>query len=777
MAIQTLDVLTYPLANYQQAITFNDVNLEVIAGARTALDESKPVKLPGSEVPAREFAPGTVIIEEYCDEANGNPLVGVTVVSIGTYPFARVDQDPAATQCALPPTSPGDLTGEISYQPVGSTVTISVNTSHPPFRARLGTVGSFVEGQTVFAVVPGQQATVSVKDALNYGITLFYSVPGPGGGGGPIDPEVDQFTTSSGLTWRVYYYADYPRRITADSLPPDSGHAGVSTAERGRAMNSVITSFCEGTTRVRIRARLGYPYAYLEVVENSVDCGYVAPTGPLVLLRLTPVAPLPQQATGSVQLETLGGVLPVTVTIAGVTAQPEPVDAFGYLEISGIAPGDYEAIIRDSAGAQISQLFTISAASIGGCMDAKATNRNPLATYEDGSCVYAPPAPARVFQAPLLNPLRFVPVVDTDTCAAFETADNVLFCQQTRLGHRVRPLYYQKVQRCDKVRVQVLSNYTAVTATVRTHRGGTQVLTQAATRVQQLTGTALPLTIQLFDNGDGWTQLRAADQVLPENLLQTGRVVLSGGVSGTYLVRARQKNPANGEEYLVIGRPWQPTSSLDVLVQWELTGPGFDVWETTLDLGGLPEDNYQVELTGARAGWPTAVLLSEPLSLADEHEGTVVVEYKNTDNAYGMVWTTAVNGVLPRLRVEAAFFRLKPAGTLNVHRNSNGSAALLASTAQRKILLETLFLPDYLHEKLYLICRLDYLRVNGRRFVTDEVYQVTEQRAYPLTGGVVALEQVDWLGAGNGDDAGLTLPPATNNYLKVNDDYLKLTVR
>ncbi|GAA3940334.1 hypothetical protein [Hymenobacter algoricola] len=767
-----IDTLRYEAANFLLPIYFDDVSLDITVGEREPIDPDQAPTNPGAEVPQRLYAPGQTIIGQYCDDANARPQLGVTVVSIAASPYARADQDPAAALCAVP-VGGGDLVGTYTYDESSSTITITATTSNGPWRSRAALNVPFVVNQSIYPVGAGETGTIYLKDAANYEATIPYTIPGTATGG----IQVDTFTWEDGTLARIFYQAGPTRQLTFTNSDGNANKGVLSAAERGRASGALITAFCEGATRVEVRASLAKPYAVLKVLANSTECGYVEPAGPLTLERLTPFQPLPQQANGRVQVDTLGGALPVTVFVAGVTVQPEPVNADGFIEILGVPPGEHTAVIRDNEGEELSVDFTIPAPFVGGCTDPKATNRNQLATYEDGSCVYTPPVPAPVFQPPLLNPLRFVVPQAVDSCSQFETLDNVLFCQQSRPGHRVRPQYWQKVQHCDRLRLQVLTNYTAVEAVVQEHLSGTAVLTQAATQTVQLTGTAVPLLVQLSDNGDGRTRLRPADTILPENLLQSGRVTLSGGVSGAYLVRSRQKQASNGEEYLVLNRPWEEAgNALDIFVQWELLGPGYDVWQTTLDLSGLPEGRYQVRLRGSRAGWPDAEAVSEPLYLAEEHENTVVVEYKNTDNGYGMVWTPYAAGVLPRLRVEATFFRLKPAGTLNVHRNSNGAATVLASTAQRKTLLETYGLPDYLHEKLYLICRLDYLRVNGQRYTTDEVYQVAEQRASPLTGGAVALEQVEWLGVGNGHDAGLLPPPNANEYLLVNDEYLKVKV-
>lgn len=391
-----------------------------------------------------------------------------------------------------------------------------------------------------------------------------------------------------------------------------------------------------------------------------------------------------------------------------------------------------------------------------GCTDRLASNFNGNATAEDGTCVYTPAMREPVFGLPLLQSLRFVVEEAANGCDVFEHADNALFCQQRRPGQQLRPHYRQKVQACDPVRVQVLTNYNAVEATVRRHRDGNTLRTVALSRALQLEGMAPAVPVELYDNGDGYTRLIGGGGQLPVALQEAPRVVLTAPVAGgTYRSRSHGIDAATGDAYLVLNRPWQGNSGAEGTATWPLSGPGFDVWEADIDLDGLPDGDYEVRVraTDPDIAFPPAVAISEPLWLRAEHPNTVVLDYFNRDNAYGMVFTS---GIRPRLRVDGVFFRpAQPGGTVKLQRNSDGSPVVLASTAQRKTLLETSGLPDWLHEKLYLVCRLDALRVNGRRrSAGEESYQWTPNPAFPLSGGQVALEEMGWLGAGNGADAG-----------------------
>ncbi len=394
----------------------------------------------------------------------------------------------------------------------------------------------------------------------------------------------------------------------------------------------------------------------------------------------------------------------------------------------------------------------------GGCTDRSATNYDPAATFDDGSCAYLPPAvPTPVFAVPLLNPLRFVQAEIPDGCQTFETLDNTLFCQQQRPGQQQRPLFYQPVAYCDPVRVQVLTNYPSVEAIVHQLPGGQTVgPPQPLRKVLALQGEAPLLQVELSAALDGNTYVISATGGLAPSLLAATRVALvldTGGPALAYRVLSSGRASATvDEDFLIINRPYvaTPTGTYPA-VSWQLAGPGFNVWEQTLELSALPPGGYEIRLHGYDAANHSAEATSEPLRLADAHENTVVLDYGNTDNAFGTVWST---GYRARLRVPGTFFRQKNAGTSQVHRNSDDSVVVLASTAQRRTLLETYWLPDWLHEKLFLATRLDSLRVNGQPGTAPEAYDWSPNRAYPLSSGRVAIEPAGWLGAGNGDDTG-----------------------
>ncbi|SNC62218.1 hypothetical protein SAMN06265337_0626 [Hymenobacter gelipurpurascens] len=586
-----------------------------------------------------------------------------------------------------------------------------------------------------------------------------------------------EFDPADDRVYTVYYSIetwDFDT-VKRNVLYRDSFSNGFYTVDLGQerppdeSVEGEIYHECIGTTR-RAYIHDGQGGFYSEDTLNSTECGF----GAMVLKRLTPFAPAPGQATGRVQIEITGGTRPATVFLTNaITPQPVAVDANGWVEITGIPPGSYTALIKDSSTPQqqISQDFTISATLQGGCTDKAALNYNAGASFEDGSCQYTAPIRIPSFRAPLLNPLRFVAEAPVDGISVYQTPDNTLFCHESRPDQTVRPTYRQKVQRSDTHTLQVLTDYSGVTARVRRPATGAVVATLPFTLKQRYTGTADPVAVTLSEDASGVTRLTITAGPMPETLRRAVRVQLQGGASGTYVVR-QTGLASDGSTYLLLSRPWTGAGA-NVQVRWELSVVPFNVWEVALNWATLAAGEYEVELRGTDATQPDAVLLSELVLLAEYHPNTVLLEYSNRDNAYGMVFTT---GNISRLRVEGTFYKRKPSGTSSVHRSSSGTPTLLSSTAQRGILLETIALPDWLHEKLYLVLRLDGLRVNGQPMLCPGDYEWSQVQRYPLSGGTATLEPLQWLGAGNGDDAGSVLPPSSDNLLVLHPtgDFLKL---
>lgn len=546
--------------------------------------------------------------------------------------------------------------------------------------------------------------------------------------------------TTAAYSWTVENVS------TGASYGGPAGQGTEALVPDGQYRLQVLASYDDGTT------------AESEVDYRTVNCGGGASggggqPGGLTLDSLTHTNPATVGGTGTVTLQGSGGTGQLYASIGLRPA--EPITAGQPHTFLNVAVGTYLVDLHDSAtpnNAYVRSTVTIDDVRVGGCTDPAATNLAAGATFDDGSCVYAPPPALPAYLAvPLLQTLRFV----VRGALAAPGVDATLFCEQPRAGQQVRPYYFQLVERGDQVRVQVLTSYAAVTATVRQHTSGQPVASASLQQVLTLEGPAAPLSVVLSeDKLSGLTRLSPAQGTeLPASLLAAPRLTLAGAAQGTY--RLTQVVPGSVlqiADYVVLNRPWAAPGAGAVTASWLLSGAGFNVWEADLPLAALPDGAYQVQLRATRAGLADVVADSEPLLLRSTHPDTLAVDFTNGDNCYRTVFST---GLTPRLRVRGTLFRQKNGGELTTYSDSAANSTVLASTATRVVPLETYGLPAWLHEKLYLACRLDYLRVGGTRYASPAAYEYELPRAYPLGGGHADLQQLDWLGAGNGHDPGL----------------------
>nr|GFD26285.1 hypothetical protein [Tanacetum cinerariifolium] len=130
---------------------------------------------------------------------------------------------------------------------------------------------------------------------------------------------------------------------------------------------------------------------------------------------------------------------------------------------------------------------------------------------------------------------------------------------------------------------------------------------------------------------------------------------------------------------------------------------------------------------------------------------TLLLLYRNFDNAFGLNYTT---GLVNRLRFIGRFFDRKPLAEKEVLRNDDRELVLLTAAAYRKVELETLLLPGWLHEVLAVAFCHDYTKLAGVEVITEGDYTYEDVERYVLGKGTALVEIKKFLGAGNRDDLG-----------------------
>lgn len=321
-----------------------------------------------------------------------------------------------------------------------------------------------------------------------------------------------------------------------------------------------------------------------------------------------------------------------------------------------LGAGTYTFYVQDAAGffrtLQVTLVDPVLV-PVRGCMDPTATNYNPLAVEDDGSCVFPLP-PAPVFYIPIVNSLRFVIPVITDNRYVFGGFDNTLYCQELMPGV-YKPLYYQKVCQKDEFAVQFRCNFATMVATLHKHTGDEQVK---------------DFVIETF------------------------------------------------------------------------TDP-ITVHEAYINLNDVPDGRYYVKIAVSDPVFTPLTAISEPFSLKEFHPNTTLLTYRHSRNKFDIVYSTNLEHVI---RVESKFYKRQPVSSRSVYRSCNNELVKLASSHQRKFLLETFRLPPYLHEKLTLVLDHDHLYLNNLPYQTEEDYEFEYSDNYSLSNGSVKVEQVGWFG-------------------------------
>jgi hypothetical protein len=391
-----------------------------------------------------------------------------------------------------------------------------------------------------------------------------------------------------------------------------------------------------------------------------------------------------------------------------------------------------------------------------GCTDPAADNYDPSATQDNGTCTYTP--------VPRVPYWRFSPA------QSLGFADQP-FGTQTPLN-LTNPGYCQKVERTDTLVVQWQSNYTG------THQvqvvpcdGGSSVLTVSPTKV--LSGTGMSRAFDAYarlDELTGNTRLYFNDDALPLPLLPGTRITLTnaGSLSGTYPIADVREDPAAGVPYLLITKGYPGGAQrIDVSLSTPYVLQPFDTWQAVVSFTTVPSGCFAVKIMANDAEFGTREQLSEPLDVATVHPDSVLVVYRNFDNAFGLNYTA---GMINRLRVTGQFFKQENPEQKTTLRESTGNLLLLSAEIQRRKLLKTFLLPDYVHEKLAIAFCHDFVRVNGLKGIAEESYKNEPSEGFTLTNGSVLVEEADFM-AGNRDDIG---DVDGGNFLLVNQEFLAI---
>lgn len=125
---------------------------------------------------------------------------------------------------------------------------------------------------------------------------------------------------------------------------------------------------------------------------------------------------------------------------------------------------------------------------------------------------------------------------------------------------------------------------------------------------------------------------------------------------------------------------------------------------------------------------------------------TLLIEYSNTRNFNGLVYEDVSPETVFQTRIPAIFFHERFPSDREVVELSNSQIINLNSALRKQKLLETDYIPYYMHQKIQLILMHDNVVIDGKNWTYNEAYELVEgDRRWPVKKGKVYLNQADFV--------------------------------
>jgi hypothetical protein len=357
-----------------------------------------------------------------------------------------------------------------------------------------------------------------------------------------------------------------------------------------------------------------------------------------------------------------------------------------------------------------------------------------------------------------LQSLHFVvDPIEPDNVNTFQGLDNVMFCKQ-RYGLFEAATYEQKVCKVDAPVVQFNSDFANHEVTVL-DEDGEVVETIPVTMVENNVGRSVsyPVSIQYHGVNTARVYFSAGTPPLPLDVGDVFEVLNNlDGFNGTYAIVDIIFDNLRGYAYLIINLNYSvltPTSA--ALGRFGVDVVGYNVFEFPTVWSGYEEGLYQVKVRAFdTVGSGEKVGYSEPILLKEVHDNTVLVEFRNEDNAFNMLWNL---GYIGRKRVEGIFgHRRNPGGEMSTTRNASYDLIKTSGKPTRGIPFEVIDIPPYLYEALnVIVSKIDFVAINKVIVQTGENFSEPQyQEKYLLLNASVTVEQIGWFRQYNSDDVG-----------------------
>lgn len=369
---------------------------------------------------------------------------------------------------------------------------------------------------------------------------------------------------------------------------------------------------------------------------------------------------------------------------------------------SGLPAGEYHVTITDTVTAEVVEL--------------------DILVEQPGQVIRI----GTIFEVPMLNSLRFVvnPTAP-DNVTTFQNTRNTLFVDTYYPGFECIN-YYQKLMRQDAPLLQFWSNYPGHSVDLFNYKTNTIVKSFLITLKEQNIGLVDSYSITIRNHigfpGQSRVYFNAGPFPIPFAVGDSFEIVNNlDGFDGIYEGVDVIMDTTLNYPYIVINKNYtapNPTSS--ATGNFFIDQTDYNVYESVLNMNDVPEGEYYVRIAALDDLENQAFAISEPIDLREEHADTLLLEYRNTDNAYDLTWTT---GYIGMMRIPGILFEESTGGTRSVSRNADYSLQKINAKKTHVLTLNVYMVPPWMHVKLGVIFDLDSWMINKVPYQTDEDYE------------------------------------------------------
>lgn len=166
---------------------------------------------------------------------------------------------------------------------------------------------------------------------------------------------------------------------------------------------------------------------------------------------------------------------------------------------------------------------------------------------------------------------------------------------------------------------------------------------------------------------------------------------------------------------------------------------GFD------DNMGVTPSLYLLNVTIVNTDSYTVVAKSDCLDIKSEHDCSKLITYSNHRNFAGLNFETSSPDESFYLRVPCVFFHERFPEEDEVMKLTS-QIVTLNGTLEAQRLMETDYMPYYMHRKLKLVLKMTSVEIDGQNWVKSEAYEIQEgNKRFPRKMAKVYLNEADYV--------------------------------